>query len=225
MKFLAIIPARNGSKRLKRKNIKLFCGSPLINYTITNAIKSKIFSYIVVSSDIKNIEKKIPKSNKKLLIFSRNKKISSDNATTESVVEDVLDKIKTKKNFSPDWIFILEPTSPLRSINTILKAKKIITNNDKINSVISVKPIEGTPGSISNNKINFLYKREANSKKRKKLYVESSTIYCVNKKYFLKHKKIVEKKPSIFVVDKLESFDINDIKDFIIAESIKKNIN
>lgn len=225
MKFLAIIPARNGSKRLKRKNIKLFCGSPLINYTITNAIKSKIFSYIVVSSDIKNIEKKIPKSNKKLLIFSRNKKISSDNATTESVVEDVLEKIKIKKNFSPDWIFILEPTSPLRSINTILKAKKIIKNNDKINSLISVKPIEGTPGSISKNKINFLYKREANSKKRRKLYVESSTIYCVNKKYFLKHKKIVEKKPGIFIVDKLESFDINDIKDFIIAESIKKNIN
>ena len=54
------------------------------------------------------------------------KKISSDNATTEAVVEDVLKKIKNQENYIPDWIFILEPTSPLRSVETIKKAKNLI---------------------------------------------------------------------------------------------------
>ena len=131
LKFLAIIPARGGSKSIPLKNIKLINKKPLINFTIESAIKSKIFDYIVISTDHKKI-KKISSKYKKIIIFDRAKKISSDNAPTELVVEDVLNKIKHKKKYIPDWIFILEPTSPLRSIETINRAK-IIENKKNFN--------------------------------------------------------------------------------------------
>ena len=54
---IAIIPARSGSKRIKNKNIKLFCGKPIIYYSINEAKKSKIFQKIIVSTDSEKIKK------------------------------------------------------------------------------------------------------------------------------------------------------------------------
>ena len=122
MKILGLIPARGGSKSIPLKNIKILKGKPLIHYSIETAIKSKIFDYIVVSTDSEKIRNKCKKFNE-IYIFNRDKKISLDKSPTEDVLKDVLLKLKKKFNYSPDYIFILEPTSPLRSINTISKAE------------------------------------------------------------------------------------------------------
>ena len=93
MKIIAIIPARGGSKSIPNKNIKKLNGMPLINYTIENCLKSRIFDYIIVSTDSKKIFYKVKKF-KKILTFDRNKNISKDNSKTEEVVIDVLDKLR-----------------------------------------------------------------------------------------------------------------------------------
>ena len=222
IKIIGIIPARGGSKSIPLKNIKPINHKPLINYSIESALKSKIFDYIIVSTDHKKI-KKISSKYKKIIIFDREKKISSDNATTEAVVEDILKKIKNQENYIPDWIFILEPTSPLRSIKTLKKAKNLIRIKKNINSLISIKNIGHDPAKLKNNKLNFIFKRANNRKDRLPLYCETSTIYCVKNSYFLKSKKIVEKNPLGFLIPKIECIDINDIEDFKIAEKILKN--
>ena len=74
MKIIAIIPARGGSKSIPNKNIKKLNGIPLINYTIENCLKSRIFDYIIVSTDSKKIFYKV-KQFKKILTFDRNKNI------------------------------------------------------------------------------------------------------------------------------------------------------
>ena len=74
MKIIAIIPARGGSKSIPNKNIKKLNGTPLINYTIENCLKSGIFDYIIVSTDSKKIFYKVKKF-KKILTFDRNKNI------------------------------------------------------------------------------------------------------------------------------------------------------
>ena len=222
IKILGIIPARGGSKSIPLKNIKLINKIPLINFTIKSAINSKIFDHIVVSTDHEKI-KKISSRYKKIIIFDRAKKISGDNATTEVVVEDVLDKIKQKKKYIPDWIFILEPTSPLRSVETIQKAKRIIQKKKDLNSLISIKKIDHDPARLNKDKLNFIFKRANNRQKRIPLYCETSTLYCVKNSYFLKRKKIVEEKPFGFLIPKIECVDINDMEDFIIAEKILKN--
>ena len=222
LKILAIVPARGGSKSITLKNIKLINNKPLINYTIESALKSKIFDHIIISTDHKKI-KKISSKYKKITIFDRSKRISSDSATTEAVVEDVLKKIKNQENYIPDWIFILEPTSPLRLVKTIKKAKNLIQKKKKINSLISIKNIGHDPAKLNKNKLNFIFKRTNNRKNRTPLYCESSTLYCVKNTYFIKSKKIVENNPLGFLIPKIECIDINDVEDFKIAEKILKN--
>ena len=221
LKILAIIPARGGSKSIPLKNIKPINNKPLINYSIESALKSKIFDYIIVSTDHNKI-KKISSKFKKIIIFGRSKKISNDSATTEVVVEDVLKKIKNQENYIPDWIFILEPTSPLRSVSTIKKAKNIIFNKKNFNSLISIKNIDHDPAKLKKNKLNFIFKRTSSRKYRIPLYCETSTLYCVKNSFFLRRKKIVENNPLGFLIPKIECIDINDIEDFKIAEKILK---
>ena len=221
LKIIGIVPARGGSKSIPLKNIKIINNKPLISYTLDVAKKSKIFDYIIVSTDHHKI-KKISSNFKDILVFDRSKKISRDITPTEEVVTDVLKKIKNIKNYVPDWIFILEPTSPLRSINTILKAKKIISKKKKFNSLITIKKIDNTPGKLNKQKLNFIFNRTYQRQKRTQLYCESSTLYCVKNSYFFKNKKIVEKKPFCFLIPKNEGIDINDMEDFKIAEIILK---
>ena len=222
MKIIAIIPARGGSKSIPNKNIKKLNGIPLINYTIKNCLKSGIFDYIIVSTDSKKIYNKVKKF-KKILIFGRNKSISKDNSKTEGVVTNVLNKLRPLKNYKPDWIFITEPTSPLRSKATLINAKNILLKNKKINSLISLLKLNNIPGLLRNNKFNYIQNRKSRRQDRNPFYMESSTLYCVNYKYFIKTKKIVEKKPFGFEIPKLECIDINDFDDFKIAEALKKN--
>ena len=222
MKIIAIIPARGGSKSIPNKNIKKLNGMPLINYTIENCLKSRIFDYIIVSTDSKKIFYKVKKF-KKILTFDRNKNISRDNSKTEEVVIDVLDKLRPLKNYKPDWIFITEPTSPLRSIATLINAKNILLKNKQINSLISLLKLNNIPGLLRNNKFNYIQNRKSRRQDRIPFYMESSTLYCVNYKYFIKTKKIVEKKPFGFEIPKLECIDINDFDDFKMAEALKKN--
>ena len=221
MKIIAIIPARGGSKSIPNKNIKKLNGKPLINYTIENCLKSGIFDYTIVSTDSKKIFYKVKKF-KKILIFDRNKSISKDDSKTEEVVTDVLNKLRLLKNYKPDWIFITEPTSPLRSRTTLFNAKNILLKNKKINSLISLLKLNNIPGLLRNNKFNYIQNRKSRRQDRIPFYMESSTLYCVNYKYFIKTKKIVEKKPFGFEIPKLECIDINDFDDFKMAEALKK---
>ena len=140
MKILGIIPARGGSKSIPLKNIKIINKKSLLSYSINTAIKSKIFNHIVVSTDNKKI-RNISARFKNILVFDRPKKISGDKSRTEETVLDVLKKIKITKNFTPNWIFVLEPTSPLRSKKTILKALSLIKKNKKINSLLTIKKL------------------------------------------------------------------------------------
>ena len=224
MKVLGIIPARGGSKSIPLKNIRIISKKHLISYTINTAIKSKVFDYIVVSTDHKKIKKISAKYND-VLVFDRPKKIAGDKSSTEETVLDVIKKIKQKNNFLPDWIFILEPTSPLRSTKTILKALSLIKKNKNINSLLTIKKIINTPTKLFKDRINYITKRVSRRQDRKSFYEESSTLYCVKCSYFLKYKKIVENNPFSFLVPKIEAIDINDKEDFKIAEAVLKSKN
>lgn len=85
MSRLAIIPARGGSKRIPRKNIKLFLGKPIISYSIESALKSNLFDEIMVSTDDDEIKEIALKYGAKVP-FMRSAKNSDDFATTVDVV-------------------------------------------------------------------------------------------------------------------------------------------
>lgn len=133
MKVLAIIPARAGSKGVPGKNSKLFDGKPLIVYAIESALESKLISDIVVSSDGEEILN-IASSYSAVQCHNR----SNDLATDSSPIGDTLVEIINQLKEQPDFIVLLQPTSPLRTGHQIDEAISLLSKMPDCNSAISV---------------------------------------------------------------------------------------
>ena len=140
LKFLAIIPARGGSKEIKNKNLIKINNKPLLSYSIESAKKSKFIDRIVVTTDNKNIMR--VSKNFGAEIIMRPKNISGDKAKVEDAILHALNYLKIKKKYIPDYIVLLQPTSPLRKKKEVDKViKKLLKSKaDSIFTSISLHP-------------------------------------------------------------------------------------
>ncbi len=120
-KTVCIIPARAGSKRLKKKNFLKIKNKMLIEYTIQAAIDSKIFSYIVVSTDFKKIFS-LKKKYRSIEILKRPQKLLTDKSTVDQVCLNILKK--NKFYHKCDYICVLYPTAIMRTKQDISNAFK-----------------------------------------------------------------------------------------------------
>ena len=118
-KILAIVPARGGSLELKNKNIKLFCGKPLISYAIKNALKSKYIYKVVVSTDSEKIAKISLKYGAEVP-FLRPKKFSTSKAKIIDAFKFTINKLR--KEYDTSHFISLAPTSPLTKVEDINRA-------------------------------------------------------------------------------------------------------
>lgn len=214
---IAIIPARQNSKRLKNKNLKNFLGKPLIYYSINEAKKSNLISEVVVSTDSKRIAK-ISKKLGAIVPFLRNKKLSGDKIETIDVINDLYKKYIYKKNAIRQLI-ILQPTSPLRDYKDINDSIKFFKKKkaDLLMSVSLAKPKNWYHELKSNNRIILNENKiEVNTNN----YLLNGAIYIYNIKIF--KKKIFPKEIYGYVMDKKKSIDIDDQIDFDVAKLAKK---
>ena len=138
-KILGLILARGNSKGIKEKNIVKLCGKPLIAWTIKSALKSKMLTDIVLSTDSVKIAK-IGKKFGAQVPFLRPSKFSKDNTPSIDAIEHAIKWLRKKgKNY--EFVVLLEPTSPLRDHNDIdLAINKIIKL--KAQSLVSVSKAE-----------------------------------------------------------------------------------
>ena len=220
-KFVAIIPARKNSRRLKNKNLTKIGKKKLIEYTFATAVKSKKLDDIILTTDdlrIINLAKKYGIK----APFIRPKSISGPHATTESVLIHALKFYLNKYNFLPDNLVLLQPTSPFRTAKDIdMSIKKY--ERLKSSSLVSVsKPLNSLNGIyISLNK-DFLKK---NLKKfESKGFFLNGSIYISNIKKFLKTKKLFGNKSNYFLTSKENSIDINDEIDLNLAKTLIKKL-
>lgn len=114
---ICIIPARGGSKRIPRKNIKNFCGKPMISYSIKAAKKSELFSRVVVSSDDLEILEISQSFGAEALL--RPKEISDDYANTRDVILHAISALKIPKSA---FVCCIYATAPLLSAESLKKA-------------------------------------------------------------------------------------------------------
>jgi len=144
-KTVAIIPARGGSKRIPRKNIKDFHGRPLIAYSIEIALSSKLFEKVIVSTDDKEIAN-IAKSYGAEVPFIRPKELSDDFTGTEEVVNHTLAYL-AKGNELYDYVCTIYATAPLLQQQYLIEGFEKLKNSTAINafSVTSMPfPIQRT---------------------------------------------------------------------------------
>ena len=112
--ILAVIPARGGSKGILNKNIRSFAGKPLIIHTIEAAKQSRHITKIVVSTDSKKIAD-VAKKYGADVPFLRPPEFSGDSSKVTDAIMHLCEKMRKEKAYKPDYIVLLQPTSPLRT--------------------------------------------------------------------------------------------------------------
>ncbi len=227
-KFLAIIPARGGSKGLPRKNIKELNGKPLIAYSIEAAINSKIFDKIIVSTDDKEIAEVALKYGAEVP-FVRPRELATDTADSMDVLFHTINFLK-KNGEEYDYIMKLQPTSPLRTEKEILEATKLLFEK-KAESIVSISECEHHPlwtNTLDSDKrlFNFI-KEDIKHKNRQDLpnyYQINGLIFLSEINNLLKTRDWYGKKSYAYVCDSKKAIDIDNIIDFKLAEILLKEI-
>jgi len=214
MKILAIIPARKGYKKLKKKNILKLGNKSLIQITIEFAKKIKSISDIIVSTDDTDVIKIAKKLSVKAP-FVRPFYLADDKASMTDVCLHALNFYE--KNYQKvDAIILLQPTSPFRSIDSVNNAiNKFIISKSK--SMLSVNKFEINPLTIVKRKKN---KNSLILENNNNLYKINGNFYLIKKSLFLKTKKFLLKNTILFLIKKdKETIDIDNIHDFNLARS------
>jgi len=223
MKNICIILARKNSKRIKNKNIKSFCGKPLIYYSINLAKKSKLFERIIVSTDSLKI-KKIAEKYSAEVPFLRNKKLSNDYASTKEVLNDVVDKISARHEYN---IFCIYCTAPLLIEKDLINALKIFKNS-KADGLYCITNYSHSPFRALKKKKKFIFpisikNFNMRSQDLEKLFHDSGTFYIFKSKFLKKNYKRFSKKTAYYFLPKYRAIDIDELEDFKLAEYIKKS--
>ncbi|MFZ2957924.1 MAG: acylneuraminate cytidylyltransferase family protein [Candidatus Ozemobacteraceae bacterium] len=144
MNVLGLIPARGGSKGIKRKNLVSFAGIPLLVHSIRHGLQSKMISRVIVSTDDEEI-KTCALENGAEVPFLRPRELAEDHVLDLPVFEHALKFLAKTENYHPDVIVHLRPTSPYRRPEWIDEAVSLLLNNPTAESVRSVSRPEKHP--------------------------------------------------------------------------------
>ena len=220
MANLAIIPARGGSKRIPKKNIKDFLGKPIIAYSIEAAIHSGFFDEIMVSTDDEEIAKEGIKYGAKMPFF-RDKNNADDFAVLADVIEEVITKYKSKGMVFENVCCIL-PTAPFVTSNKIKEAyNKLVNNNfDSVFPVLKFSfPIQRSL-EIKEDKIGMVWEEYLNSRSQdlEPRYHDSGQFYWLKTSVFLKGKKLFTANSGALIISELQAQDIDTVTDWKLAE-------
>jgi CMP-N,N'-diacetyllegionaminic acid synthase len=142
LKFLAVIPARGGSKGIPKKNIIELNGKPLIQYTIESAIQSSYLDDVIVTTDCEEIAE-VSKLAGAEVPFMRPDELASDSAKTIDALVHAVDEL-AKNGRTYDYIVLLQPTQPLRLSQHIDEAIEKLIASDK-SSLAAVTKVQEHP--------------------------------------------------------------------------------
>jgi N-acylneuraminate cytidylyltransferase len=228
MKNLAIIPARGGSKRIPRKNIKDFLGKPIIAYSIEKAIQSGLFDEVMVSTDDNEIAE-IAKSFGAKIPFMRSENTSSDFATLAEVVKETLQEYKIL-SFKFDNCCVILPTSPLLLSENIINAYKLITSNPEVESVNPIVKYEYPLQRaliIENNfvKMNNFDNYKERTQDFQTFYHDCGQFYFFKVQSFMKRDRIMSNKSVPLVLPSIQVQDIDNEEDWELAEFKYRYLN
>lgn len=223
MTSIAIIPARGGSKRILRKNLKEMNGIPVIAYPIELALKSGLFEKVIVTTDDTEIAElsialgaEVP--------FLRSAELSDDFAVTIDVICDAIE-FEKKEHRSYEFACCIYPVTPLLNIHRILQAYEILRTNqwDYVFPAIQYgTPIERGFQKSSNGQIVFNSPEFLNTRTQdiNPSFHDSGQFYFGTSEAWLAKRSILGGNSTFIELSKNETFDIDDEEDWNLVESI-----
>jgi len=218
---VCVIPARGGSKGLPGKNIKMFCGKPLIAHTIEQAKQSTCIDRVIVSTEDEEIAQRSLEYGAEVP-FIRPKELAGDSVATVDVLLHSIRWLEDKQ-YLFDILVLLHATTPLRSVEDIDNSIALLVK-EKADNIISVTEAHRNPyfNMVEINKNGYAaLAKQGNFTTRQAaplIYDMNSSIYVWWKELLKEKKKIFLDKTKIYVMPKERSIDIDDNIDFKIAE-------
>lgn len=227
MKKICIIPARGGSKRIPKKNIKLFLGKPIISYSILAALESNLFDEVMVSTDSKEVAEIAIKYGAKIPFF-RSKENSNDLASTIDVIIEVLE-FYSKQGLNFEYGCCLYPTAPFAKKHLLVETYNSLIK-ENCNVVLPVvaysQPVQRAFKIDKNNRISLLNKKHefTRSQDLETIYHDSGQFYWFNTEKLLVDKIFFNNNTVGYKISEYEAQDIDNIYDWDIAEIKFKNL-
>ena len=223
-KCIAIIPARGGSKGIPKKNIKQLSGKALIAYSIEAALKSQYNSKTIVSTEDEEIAEISRRYGAE--VIERPNELARDETPTIDVIFQVLEILKMK-NYNPDIVVLLQPTSPLRSAGDIDNAINLFLDSG-CESVVSVCEVEHPPHwsfRIEEGYLKSLFDKRYLRMRRQdleKAYIPNGAIYVSTPQTLYKYKSFYCNHIIPYIMPFERSVDIDNEIDFMLAELLMR---
>lgn len=223
--FLILIPCRKGSQGVRNKNFLKVKNNPIYWYSVKHAkiIKNKYkSSFIGITTDNNKILKKKIKD---VFLINRPSAISKNNSKSSEYILHALEYFQ-KKNIVFKNLIILQPTCPLREKKDLLKSVKIFLSK-KSNSLISAYKENYITEKVMYEKnksfgkaLNILHNNENLRQEHKPFFVRNGSIYITKIKFFMKYRKIISRNPILYVMNKINSVNIDTYEDLEIFKKL-----
>ena len=226
MANLAIIPARGGSKRIPKKNIRLFLGRPIIAYPIETALNSSLFDEVMVSTENEKIKElaihfggKVP--------FMRSDETAGDFSSTVDVLLEVVEEYEKQGRYF-DNICCLYPTAPFVNLDVLSEALNLL-ENQKFDCVFPLvkynAPIQRAL-QIDDNKVSMLQPENIHSRTQdlKDAFYDAGQFYWLNTKALKEKKQLWTDNTGAVEVKPLNVQDIDSLDDWRLAEIKYKDL-
>ena len=227
---VALIPARQGSKRVPGKNVRLLRGHPMLAYTIAPAIESGVFDAVIVSTDSDETAA-IARHYGAEVPFLRPAAFATDTSPDIEWVEYTLTELK-KRGKSWDAFSLLRPTSPFRTADTIRRAWRQFAADSGVDSLRAVELCAQHPGKmwvVDGSRMRPLLEQpeprtqpwhSTPYQALPRVYVQNASLEIAWTRVALEQRTIAGNVLMPFVTEGYEGFDINDPHDWIIAERL-----
>ncbi|MCL2717335.1 MAG: pseudaminic acid cytidylyltransferase [Lachnospiraceae bacterium] len=215
---IAIITARGGSKRIPRKNIKEFCGKPIIYYSIKAALDSGIFDTVMVSTDDDEITR-IARNYGAEVPFKRSQETADDFATTSDVLQEVIESYRRQgKNF--DRFCCIYPTCPLLKKERLQEAMIMLDDCNGVKPVVKFSFPPQRSLIINDGFLEYQYPEFTNSRSQdlEAVYHDSGQFYAMRTEAFLTAGTLNVTNLKPIILNEMEVQDIDTDDDWKLAE-------
>lgn len=225
---LAVIPARGGSKRIPRKNIKSFHGKPMIAWSIQAALKSGCFDEVWVSTDDAEIAQVAQEYGAKVP-FLRPAELSNDFATTADVMQHAVKFFENQKNTQPDYVCCLYATAPFVMQQDLLNGLSLI-QAEKVNYVFSATtfpfPIQRAIKLTDNGYVEMFSPEHFNTRSQdlQEAWHDAGQFYWGTAEAWLNKSVVFSAQSKVVELPRYRVQDIDTTDDWLRAELIAKSL-
>lgn len=227
-RVLGLIPARQGSKGLPGKNIKMLCGKPVITWTIESARKSRLLDEIVVSTDSQEIAD-IACAAGAAVPFLRPPDLATDESPTVDTAEHALEFFAKERGQRFDYVALLEPSSPLREDDDVDNMlRKLHASADSFDAIISVGETNTHPASLKRLVGDAVepfcrdLPKTARRQDNEPAYFPYGGAYFAKTTTLLAERTFFPARCTYYCLKRYQSYEIDDMHDFIALESIMR---